>query len=309
MELSIKQVWQLIRKSFEAFFENNPFRHSAAIAYYTIFSMPGIAIIAVMVAGSFYEREAVRTELLNQVTLLMGSNSATQIETLMNKAFFSAESFVMKMVGVVTLLVSATTVFASLQQSVNTIWNIKPKPDKEILKFVTNRLLSLAMVASIGFLLLVSLMADTMIAILKEAMSGILAGSSYYLVWIINVGISLVLITLVFALIFKVLPDAEVRWKHVWTGAIVTTALFITGKYLIGYYLSTSNLGDAYGAAGSLVALLAWVYYSVLIVLYGAQFTFTYNQLKGRSIRPNDGAVAVKVQEIEKGHESVTKIE
>ncbi|MEQ8573899.1 MAG: YihY/virulence factor BrkB family protein [Fulvivirga sp.] len=223
--------------SFTEFFSQNPFRHSAAIAYYTIFSLPGMAIIAVLVASSFYEREAVRSELLTQVSLLMGSNSAQQVEILMSKAFFSEESILMKIVGIVTLLISATTVFASLQDSINTIWNIRPKPKKEILKFLFNRLLSLAMVASIGFLLLVSLMADTLMAIFKDALSNLIADSSYYLIWIINTGVSLAAITIIFALIFKVLPDAQVKWKHVWTGAMATTMLFILGNILLNIYL------------------------------------------------------------------------
>lgn len=308
MQTQLKKTWELVKMSFTEFFSQNPFRHSAAIAYYTIFSLPGMAIIAVLVASSFYEREAVRSELLTQVSLLMGSNSAQQVEILMSKAFFSEESILMKIVGIVTLLISATTVFASLQDSINTIWNIRPKPKKEILKFLFNRLLSLAMVASIGFLLLVSLMADTLMAIFKDALSNLIADSSYYLIWVINTGVSLAAITIIFALIFKVLPDAQVKWKHVWTGAMATTMLFILGKYLIGYYLSSSDLGDAYGAAGSLVALLSWVYYSVVILLYGAQFTFTYNQLKGRSILPNEGSVAIVIEEIDKGNESVTNI-
>lgn len=308
MQGQLKKTWELVKMSFTEFFSQNPFRHSAAIAYYTIFSLPGMAIIAVLVASSFYEREAVRSELLTQVSLLMGSNSAQQVEILMSKAFFSEESILMKIVGIVTLLISATTVFASLQDSINTIWNIRPKPKKEILKFLFNRLLSLAMVASIGFLLLVSLMADTLMAIFKDALSNLIADSSYYLIWVINTGVSLAAITIIFALIFKVLPDAQVKWKHVWTGAMVTTMLFILGKYLIGYYLSSSDLGDAYGAAGSLVALLSWVYYSVVILLYGAQFTFTYNQLKGRNILPNAGSVAIVIEEIDKGNESITNI-
>lgn len=304
----LKSTWQLVKLSFTDFFAQNPFRHSAAIAYYTIFSLPGMAIIAVLVASSFYERDTVRTELLNQVTLLMGSNSAEQVEMLMSKAFFSEDSLLMKIVGIVTLLISATTVFASLQDSINTLWNIRPKPKKEILKFLFTRLLSLAMVASIGFLLLVSLMADTLMAIFKDALSYLMADVSYYLVWALNASISLVVITLVFASIFKVLPDAQVKWKHVWTGAIVTTILFVLGKYLIGYYLSSSDLGDAYGAAGSLVALLSWVYYSVVILLYGAQFTFTYNQVKGRNILPDAGSVAIVIEEVDKGNESITNI-
>lgn len=299
MKASLKNIWKLIKSSFSSFGENNPLQHSAAIAYYTIFSLPGMALIAVMVASSFYEREMVREELLNQASLLMGKFSANQIEELMSKALLSGESFVMKLVGIVTLLVSATTVFVSLQESFNNIWRVRPKPKRGVIKFLFNRLISLAMVASIGFLLLVSLTADTLIAIFKDVISDYLAETSYYIIWFLNTGLSVVIITFIFALLFKILPDAQIKWRHVWVGSIVTTILFILGKYLIGFYLSSSNVLDVYGAAGSLVALLAWVYYSVLIVLYGAQFTVSYNEFKGEIVLPNDEAVQIKVQEIE----------
>lgn len=308
MKIDLKFTWVVFRDTFKKFFDENPFRHSAAIAYYTIFSLPGIAIISVMIAGSFYEDETVRNELIKQVSLLMGDSSAQQVELIMSRAFQSSDSLVMEIVGAITLLISATTVFVSLQDSLNTIWNIKPKPKKEIVKFFINRLWSLAMIASIGFLILVSLTVDTLLAIVKQAMSGHLEGTSYVLVLIVNVVLSLVIITFVFALIYKVLPDAQIKWNDVWKGAMVTTGLFVVGKYLIGYYLGTSNLGDAYGAAGSLVAMLAWIYYSVLILIFGAQFTFVYNKHKGRVIRPDKGAVAVVIEEVERGHESVTDI-
>lgn len=300
---TLRKAWKIISKSFDDFFDTNPFMHSAAIAFYTIFSLPGIAIISVMVASRFYEKDAVREQLLNQVTLLMSSSSAEQIEQVMSQAFFSNESLLLKIIGIATLVISTTTVFASLQQSVNTFWRIKPKPKKarkEVVSFVWNRFLSLAMVACIGFLILVSLMADTLLAILREYLSDIFSITSYNFMWVLNTIISLALIAFVFALLFKVLPDVKVKWHHVRVGAFVTTALFVGGKFLIGYYLSKSNLGDAYGAAGSLVALLTWVYYSALIVLYGAQFTYTYNLVLGRKIIPNKEAVAFKIEQVER---------
>ncbi|MGB3466810.1 MAG: YihY/virulence factor BrkB family protein [Cyclobacteriaceae bacterium] len=308
MKKFLKKTWKLIKTSFVDFADNDPFSHSASIAYYTIFSLPGIAIIAVAVAAGFYERDVAREEFLNQIQLVMGKNSAEQIETLMNKTLFGEESFLMKVIGGITLFISTTTVFASLQNSLNKIWNIKPKPGKGIIKFLITRLLSLAMVVSLGFLLLVSLMADTLIAILKEGLSNIFQDASYHVIWLINVSVSALIITLIFASIYKVLPDAQVKWKHVWKGAFVTTLLFVVGKFLIGYYLGQSDLSEAYGAAGSLVALLTWVYYSVIIVLFGAQFTFTYNRLKGRTIMPNDSAVAIEMKEIERENKAITDI-
>ena len=309
MEQSKPSIWKIIKQSFQDFFPQNPFRHCAAIAYYTVFSLPGMAIIAVMVAGSFYEQDAVRTELLNQVRLLMGSSSSEQIQELMNKAVLAADSIVLKVIGIGTLVISATTVFASFQDSINAIWHIRPKPEKQIFNFLLNRLLSLAMIVSIGFLLLVSLMADTLIAILGDAVAILFTDLSLVLVMTINFLFSFTIITLVFMAIFKVLPDAQVRWGHVWKGAIITAVLFIGGKFIIGFYLSQSQIGDAYGAAGSLVALLTWVYYSVLIVLYGAQFTFTYNKLMGNTILPDKDAVAIRVEEIESKNKSVTEMD
>ncbi len=305
--LSLKNWLKVFRDSFKKFFSENPFKHSASIAYFTVISLPGIAIISVLVAGSFYEYDAVREELIKQISLLMGQNSADQIEELMGKAYLSSESLVMKIVGGAILFISATTVFVSLQDSLNNIWKIRPKPNKEILKFIINRLLSLAMIVSIGFLVLVSLMIDTVIAILNQTISGYFNGFSYYIIVIANIAISLFIITFIFAAIYKILPDAQIKWKDVWMGAIVTTVFFVAGKYLIGYYLSKSNLGDAYGAAGSLVALLAWVYYSVLIFLFGANFTMVYTRYKGRRIRPSKGAVKIKIQEIESETEEVNQ--
>lgn len=304
----LKHWWVIVRDSFKRFFNDNPFRYSATIAYYAIFSMPGIAILTVMVAGQFYEYDEVRNELINQVRLFMGQGSAEQVKLLMSKAYFSADSAAMKIIGAVSLVFSATTVFSSLQDSINSIWRIKPKPRKEILKFAVNRLLSLAMIVSIGFLMLISLMADTLIAILKQAISDYMQDVTLYLAQLINLSITLVIVTFVFAAIFKVLPDAQIRWRDVWAGAIVTTILFIIGKFLIGFYLGNTNMGDAYGAAGSLVVLLSWVYYSVVILLFGAQFTFVYNKENGRAIRPNKEAVAIRIEEVERGREAVTRM-
>jgi membrane protein len=207
----------------------------------------------------------------------------------------------MKIVGAVALVISATTVFISLQDSLNFIWRIRPKPKTFILRFLISRLLSLAMVVSIGFLILVSLMADTLIALLRYTINDYLPAFSYYIILTINILFSLGIILLVFASIYKVLPDAQIKWKDVWIGAIVTTVFFTGGKYLISYYLTTSSVTDAYGAAGSLVILLLWVYYSVLILFFGAQFTFVYTKHKGRMIRPDKDAVSIRIEEIERG--------
>lgn len=296
---TLKEWWFVFRDTFKKFFEENPFRYSAAIAYYTIFSLPGIAIISIMIAGSFYEYDAVRNELINQVRLLMGETSAKEVRDLIQDAGVAYGSSLVRIIGVATVVISATTVFVSLQESINSIWKIKPKPKRGIVKFIVNRLLSLAMIASIGFLILVSLMIDTLLSLLKSSISGFFSEGSYYLVYFLNLAISIGIIIGVFGLMFKVLPDAKLKWKHVWVGAIITAVLFVIGKYLISFYLGKSNVGDAYGAAGSLVVMLSWVYYSVMILLFGAQFTFVYNKRRGNRIMPDKEAVVIKIKEVE----------
>jgi membrane protein len=303
----LKLWWKIIKKTGAKFIEENPFQYSAAIAYFTIISLPGIAMLTVLIAGSFYEDQEVRTQLINQVNLLVGKSSAEQVEVMMEQDMYSTDSLFMKIFGIATLVFSAKTVFISLQNSMNSIWKIKPKPKREIVKFLLDRLLSLAMIISIGFLMLVSLTADTLIAVFQKFISDYLADYSYYLIWAINVALSLAMVTPIFAALFKVLPDAHIRWGNVWVGAIVTTLLFTAGKFLISFYLSTGNVGSAYGAASSLVALLAWVYFSVLLVIFGVQFTYVYTQQMGHEIKPTKGAVAISIEEKEREDEVVNK--
>lgn len=309
-KLTMKVWWSILVDTGKKFIEENPFRFSAAIAYYTIFSLPGIAILSVMVAGAFYEQDTVHDELINQIQLLMGPSSANQVEELMMKANISSDdSLLIRIVGILAIMFSATTVFVSLQDSINAIWKIKPKPKKGAIKFLINRLLSLAMIASIGFLILVSLMADTVLSVVQGYISSHFSDLGLVFAYVVNTILSLAIVIFVFGLIYKVLPDADLKWKHVWVGAIVTTIFFVAGKFFIGFYLGQTNVGDAYGAAGSLVAMLSWVYYSVLILLFGAQFTFVYNKHRGHKILPDDNAVAIKIEEIEADPASLTDIE
>jgi membrane protein len=294
-----KNMWKILIDSFKKFIDENSFQDAAAIAFYTIFSFPGIAIISVTIAsGFFYEHEQVKNELLKQMTLLMGQSSEKYIKIMLNASLFSGESLFMKVIGSALLLISTTTVFISLQESLNKIWNIKPKPKRFILKLIANRVLSFSFVASTGLVLLVSLMMDTMIALFKVSILDYFADISIYIVTMINFVFSEAIAVLVFASIYKVLPDVRIQWKDVWVGATVTTILFTVGKTLIAYYLRSADFNSAYGAAGSLVAMLAWVYYSMLILFFGAQFTFVYTNNMGRKILPGKDAVEVKVVEV-----------
>jgi membrane protein len=300
----LRNVWDVLKQTVLNFIQDDSFSYASSIAFYTIFSLPAILIISLSVGATFYEREMVQEELVNQVSRLIGDKSAAEIETILANAVVDSTGPLAKIVGIATLIFSATTVFISLQTSVNKIWGIKPKPERGFIKYLLDRLLSLAMVISIGFLLLVSLIIDTALVVVQQGLAKIFAGWTLHFVTALNIVVSLSLITLIFALLFKVLPDAKIKWRDVWVGAAVTTALFTLGKYLIGFYLGNSSFNSAYGAAGSLVVLLIWVYYSTVIFLFGAELTSVYAEKRGSEITPYHHAVKVQLVEVEKDLEN-----
>lgn len=299
-------TWAILKKTVVNFYDDDSMSYASSIAFYTIFSMPAILIIALSIGTTFYERNVVQDELIIQVERLIGMSSAKEINEIISNARFDATSAFAKSVGIVTLIFSATTVFASLQSSLNKIWGFKPKPGRGIIKFIVNRLLSLAMVAVMGFLLLVSLVVDASLVIFQGFLSRTMEGLTLYILNALNAIISFTIITVIFGLVFKVLPDADVKWRDVWVGAIVTTILFTIGKFLIGFYLGSSAFGSAYGAAGSLVIILVWIYYSTIIVLFGAELTSVYTEEIGERIKPYDTAVKVQQVEIEKNEKNET---
>ena len=294
------QYWKVLKKTSLNFIEDDSFTYAAAIAYYTIFSLPAVLIIAIWVGARMYEQNVVRDEMINQVSMLIGAESAEEMERIIINAKFDVSGPVARTIGLATLIFSATTVFMSLQNSLNRIWGIKAKPERGFVKYALDRLLSLAMVISVGFILLVSLVIDALLVVLQKSVSRLLPEFTLYMLTAMNIVISLAFITVVFALIFKVLPDATVKWRDVWIGSLITTGLFILGKYLIGFYLGSSQVGSAYGTAGSLVIILVWVYYSAAILLFGAQFTYVYAEEIGEKIKPYKNAVKVEMIELEK---------
>ena len=306
MRRFLSTTWTILKKTVVNFYADDSISYASSIAFYTIFSMPAILIIALSIGTTFYERNVVQDELINQAERLVGLNIEKEITEIISNATLDATSTFAKTVGVLTLIFSATTVFASLQTSLNKIWGIKPKPGRDIVKFIVNRLLSLAMVAVVGFLLLVSLVVDALLAIFQGFLSKIMEGFTLYILQGMNVLISIGFITVIFALVFKVLPDANVKWRDVWVGAFVTTILFSIGKFLIGFYLGNSSFSSAYGAAGSLVIILVWIYYSTIIVLFGAELTSVYTEVIGERIKPNETAVKVQQVELEKNDNNET---
>ncbi len=300
MKKFAKSSWGILKQSVVGFINGDSFTHASSIAFYTIFSLPAILLISLSVGSTLFERTDVQRELVSQAGKLIGSGSAIEIENILINAARQTDTLFARIVGIVTLILSATTVFLSLQISINQIWKIKPKPKKGFIKFIVNRLLSLAMVISMGFILMVSLVFDTVLVMFQEKLSHNFGGITLTVITGLNVIASLLFITGLFGLMFKMLPDAKIKWRDVWVGAIVTTALFTGGKFLIGLYLGNSSLNSAYGAAGSLVIILVWVYYSALIFLFGAELTYIYTKEVGSGIEPYANAVRIETIEIEK---------
>ena len=273
--------------------KDNVFQYAAAVSFSTLFSLAPITIIAVTVAGLFFGEEIAGRELEKQVASLVGSKSAELVQSAVEATQASQTSTWSTIVGVVLMIFGATTVFGQLQSSLNQIWHVRTKPSKSgWLVLVAQRLLSLAMVLTLGFLLLVSLVVSTAIAALVEHYGGKLLGSTAR-TKIVDLSAGLVIITVLFGLLFKVLPDVRLRWRDVWVGAAVTAVLFTIGRYLIALYLGHSTVASIYGAAGSLVALLVWVYYSCAILFFGVEFIRAYRMAHHLKVEPKETAVLV----------------
>jgi membrane protein len=293
-----KDIFSITKDTFKKFFEDDPLNHSASIAFYTIFSMPAVLIIMVEIAGNFFGEQAVRGELSLQMEHLMGAESSRAVQNIIENVVLYEAGIWGRIIGIGTLLFSATTVFVAIQTGLNAIWKVKPKPKKGWLKLIVDRVLSFTLVITMGFLLLVSLIIEAVLNIFSSYVRMIFTEDTFVVMYIIHLGISVAVVTLLFALIFKVLPDVKIMWKDVWVGALVTALLFILGRFLIGFYLGLSDVTTAYGAAGSLVLILLWVYYSSVILLLGAEFTQVYSHHTGRHIMPAKNAVKVVIQEL-----------
>lgn len=298
MQKLTKSIWAIIKQSFEDFFSNRVLKLSAALAYYTIFSLPAMLIIIISISEIFYGREAIEGTLYHQIAGLIGSDAALQVQQTIKGVALSRGSYFATIVGIITLLIGATSVFSEIQDSINYIWKLKSKPKGTgILKLVLNRLLSFSIVVSLGFLLMVSLLINGAMDALLTRLTELFPQLTVIMVYIFNVILTFAITSLLFGLIFKVLPDARVQWKHVRAGAFTTAALFMMGKFLIGYYIGHSEISSTYGTAGTVIVMLVWVYYSAVILYYGAVFTHVYAAHTGTRIYPN--SYAVWIQEIE----------
>jgi membrane protein len=291
-------VVELGKRTISEFLEDECPRMAAALSYYTIFSIPPLLILILLLLGTFFDPQDVQGAIEGQIQSLMGPEGAETIRTVLTHAQEpDVRAPVAAILGLGALIFGATGAFGELQAALNRAWGVQPDPEQGGLKsFLTKRVFSFGMILGVAFLLLVSLVLSAVLASLGEALAGMVPGLSGIVLQVLNFAISFGVIALLFATMFKVLPDAVIAWRDVWIGAIFTAFLFVVGKFLIGLYLGQSDPGQAYGAAGSLVLMLVWVYYSAMILLLGAEFTQVWAESRGGGISPEEGAVRVERQ-------------
>lgn len=289
----IKKSFILLKNTGIAFSDDNAFKLSASLSYYTIFALGPLFIIIISLAGLFFGHDAVQGKLYEQIKALVGNDAALQIQEIIINASRSHATAAGAIIGIIILFIGATGVFTEMQSSINFIWSVKSKPKKGWLKFLFNRLISFSLVIGLGFVLLVSLVINALLALLSDKLMRLFPHYTVYLFQGINLIIILLVISGLFSVIYKVLPDATISWKDAIIGSSFTAILFLAGKFLIGYYLGKSNLGLTYGAAASIIVILAWVYYSSLILYFGAEFTKVYALQAGAGIKPKDTAVFI----------------
>jgi membrane protein len=282
-------AWDLTKTTFNQWIDDKCPRLGAALAYYTMFSLAPMLVIAIAVAGFVFGEEAARGEIVGQLRSLVGETGGRAIESLLRSVNEPSAGILATIVGVVTFLVGATTAFVELQDSLNTVWGVQPKPGRGVMGLLRDRLLSFAMLIAIGFLLMVSLVMSAATSALSGFLGSRVPGLNY-LAQTLNIVLSLAIVTALFAMVFKVLPDVKLAWRDVWIGAVATGVLFTIGKYLIGLYLGRSSVASAYGAAGSIAVLLLWIYFSAQLILLGAEFTQVYADRFGTRVVPADNA-------------------
>ncbi|MGV3502297.1 MAG: YihY/virulence factor BrkB family protein [Adhaeribacter sp.] len=295
---SFSDIWAMTKSTVGQFMENNSFRLAAALAYNTIFSLPPLLLIIIATAGKIWGEEAVSGQLAIQMKSMVGAEAAAEIQTMIKNATLTGTGGIATAVGIAMLVFAATTFFVTLQDSLNSIWNIKVKPENSMLKLAKDRFLSFGLILSIALLMLISLVVSAVLSFFTDYLANLFPAIAVIFIHLLNIVVSLGFITLLFALIYKYLPDAIIRWKDVWVGSFLTALLFVVGKFGIGWYIGNGDVGSAYGAAGSVIIILVWIYYSSLIVFFGSEFTQQYACTFGEKIRPKSNAVEVQLQEV-----------
>ncbi|HLF53379.1 YihY/virulence factor BrkB family protein [Flavobacterium sp.] len=294
-----KTSWGLLKTTFNEFDDDNALKLSASLSYFTIFSLPPLLIIILSILSFFFGREAITGRFFIQINGMVGNEAALQIQETIKNIELSNSNVFAAIFGGIMLLIGASGVFAEIQSSINYIWGLRAKPNKGVMKFIKNRLMSFSMIASVGFLLLVSLMVNTVMDIINARLIIHFPNTTVYLFYILNILILFATTTVLFSIIFKTLPDGYIVWKDALIGSSFTSFFFMIGKFAIGFYLGSSTVATVYGAAGSVIIILIWVYYSAIILYFGAEFTKVYANAHGNKIIPNAYAVGIKVEIIE----------
>lgn len=291
--IKVGELWQMLKASFSEWNRKDPFRQSAVIAYYSIFSLPALLVIIIAVAGLMIDSEVALKQITGEFGKTMGSQSASEIESMVKSAQDIQSSKWALVLGIITLLFGATSVFAQFQTILNIIFEVKAKPKQSILKTIKDRIFSFGLIVSIGFLLIVSFLFTTALTTFSSWAEGYIPDWALFIFHALNFLFALALVSLMFGLIFKVLPDVVTEWKSIWPGALLTGILFEIGKYALSVYFGTTDPGKDYGAAASIVLMLLWVSYSCMIVFFGAEFTKQYILKKQGAIVPAKDAIKI----------------
>ncbi len=293
----IKKFFLLLREAGSDFLDDNGTKLSASLAYYTIFSIGPLLMVITTLTGMFYNKASITPTLFNEVSSVIGTQGANQMQSILDNVSTQSNSTLFTVVGTLVLVFGATSIFTEIQSSINYIWSIRAKPKKSWLKYILDRLLSFSLIIGCGFLLLVTLFINLIIDFLDARLVKLLGDANTVLLKGVNIALLFIVVTFVFSIIYKVLPDATIKWKDSLVGASFTGVLFLIGKFLIGFYLGNSKILTAYGAGASLIILLSWVYYTSIILYFGAEFTKIYAMTYGRGITINETAVYIEKKE------------
>lgn len=294
----IISLLKVIKNAVNSFLEHKVLKMSAALSYTTMFSMGPLLLVILFLSDLFWGREATEGTIYNQIKNFVGPSSASQIQTIIENLSISDKGNIAGLIGIITLLIGATSVFAEIQDSINTIWGIKPKKQSGYWLYIKARLLSFGVIGSFGFILLVSLGISTIMDTLSDRFLSQFSDSLFYLAYIINSLMTFAVISLLFGAIFTILPDAEIEWKQVRLASFTTAVLFMAGKFLISFYIASSDIQNVYGTAGSFVVLMIWVYYSSVILYFGAEFAKSYAIQFSSAILPSEFAELVNTVDI-----------
>lgn len=289
MKISFRNIYNILKKALTKWWASDPFRESAIIAYYAIFALPGLLVVILTSAGYFFGNDAVNNHITAQITATMGADTAQQIQNIILQASEAKNSVIATIIGIIIMIVGATAVFAQFQKSLNTIWDVTVEESKYgIWSFIRIRLFSFGLIITIAFLLIVSLVVSALLSAFGNWLSGNFSQTFFVVLQVVNFVLSLIILTVLFALMFKFLPDTKIKWKNVWIGSIVTAFLFDIGKFALGLYFGKLNPQAGYGAAGSIILIMLWVSYSSMIVFYGAEFTRVYTDFISGRVVPKE---------------------